>query len=194
MNTAGKVFAVLNVLLVFAFLLCTAPVVKYRIDMRRQIDEEAAKVPGLRTQIKELRKTGVELGNAILLEKANVTSVRTAGLNEKSLLEARIAVREDEVNNEKSKRQTLAGSLRDVRSEIDARIAQAEELTRKLTTTKAENDDLSQQVSDLRSKLAVAEEAVAKTRASIKESYGKILALESKIFPSLTARKVASKP
>lgn len=178
MHTAGKVFTFLNVLVTLGFLFLTAPVVNYRVEKRRDIDSTNAKIKPLETQIEELIRQQAVLRGDIDREKGQVTFTQTVGQNQVRMLNARVTVLTDLVNDSQTTLRTWTASVADVQSENNARAQEIDSLNVTIANAEKTKADLTANVNDLTERLAMADADLARNLAKIEEHYHRILELE----------------
>lgn len=191
MTTAGKVLAVLNVLLAIAFLLVTAPVVRYRIDTLQQIETEQKKVPERREQIisaeRELSNLRSELRRLQGLRSNEVT----VGLNEKDTLDTRIAIINDTLNDARSKVSVLSSSLKEIQGEIAARETQIQDLERELGQGSNEGKQLTQNIASLKETLASTRQQLQKVRDEALANNQRLAELSERLARNSAANRLA---
>ncbi|MFO0948472.1 MAG: hypothetical protein U1D30_21545 [Planctomycetota bacterium] len=191
MHTAGKVFTFLNVLVTLGFLFLTAPVVNYRVEKRRDIDSTNAKVKPLETQIEEAVRQQAVLRADIDREKGRVTFTQTAGLNQRQMLDARITVLTDLVNDSQTKLKTWTASVADVQTENNSRAQEIDTLNATIVSAEKNKGELTANVNDLTDRLAKAKADLAKNLAKIEEHHQRILQLEESARGKSASAKLA---
>lgn len=191
MHTAGKVFAVLNVLLAGAWLYLSAPVVQNRLKLRKEIDDNRAKVPVLQNDIQGLELTRKNLINDLLAAKADIANVSTRSAEVKADLDGQIARLTDRVNDMQATLALFETSIKGSQEQIAARKAEAAELSQTIAAERQSTETLKAENADLTGKLAAARSGLAKARQENAEKLARLVALEEKILQEPAAKKVA---
>lgn len=178
MNVTGVVFTVFNMVLAVVFMLVTAPVVRYRIDIRRQIDAETAKVPDLEARIAAADKRRLEMPRQTVLAMHRVTHHVNAGVLQKVHLSGEIVKLRDRINDTQSRIKALSIALNDVRTQVAARQAEITQLNADLARVAEDSAARQNEIDDLSARLTKARSDMAETEKSIRKNYDRLVAIE----------------
>jgi chromosome segregation ATPase len=191
MHTAGKVFSVLSLLLAIVFVMYTSTIVNYRIEQRQQIDSVKAAIPGVEQQAAALDVQRDTLRADIDRLTRKVTQTTVAGLNEQELLDGRIAVLTDLINDANSKLKTWSLSLADVQAENQAREQEINELNTDIAQAEKLKQDLTNANADLTSRLEETRKGIDATLASIRENHQRLIQLSEEKRAATPADRIA---
>lgn len=176
MNGWGVGFTVFNAVMAIVFLVVSAPVVNYRIDMRKQIDAEIAKIDPLKKDIQDLDRKRVKLHADLTRQLAVVESTVTLGENQKSELEKLQALETDRLNNAETQLERWKGSLTEVQGEVAARDQEVKDLTQTAADLQDQLRTHQGQVDNLQKNLDETLQAIEDSKSAIKKHYERILA------------------
>lgn len=192
MHTAGKVFTVLISLVAVGFAFLTAKVVDYRIEKRKDLDQVKARIPQTEKAILEFDLQRDILRDDLDRMKTKAAQALTAGLNQQELLDGRIAVLTDLVNDAGSKLKTWSASLVDAQAENAARAKEIEELEAAIAEGEKTRQELTAANETLAAQLAETRAAMAKLNAEVQANHERLLRLEESKRSSGTLTKLAS--
>lgn len=178
MTRAGVVFVFLNLLVGVFYVLLTAPVVQERLERRSQINAEIAKIPPLEAEIERLERLVGDLPYEITHEIGRTAHETTLGLNQRTALDGRIAVLNDAINDLRSKQKTLAQSLAEIRTEIDARKSEIAQLNERLAAGRELIQTRNNEIASLTTRLENTQKEYQKTMESIDEHLRRLIELE----------------
>ena len=191
MHLAGKIFGVLNILLVIAFVLLAGPVAKERIDRQKELAGLQAKIPGLQAELGGLHADRVRLQEDLVRLINQIGFATTSGANRRAELEARNASVNDSINDSKAKTRMIVEAVANTEKEVKAREDEIALLTQENAADTASAEKLTGSNAAIREQLQQASSALERALQGLQTSFAKLLELEDKASKKGTASELS---
>ena len=186
MTTGGKVLIFLNVVLLIAFVLLTAPVAKYRTDMAGKIRAEEAKLAvaagdGVETVPEKLAATRQRIRD--LQKEVPVATTRNIRLRAERNMVApgtgtaaspEVARLNDLLANEQARQQRYVKFVTGVQEDIEAALKRQTELRDRIAEVTDENNRQQQANADLSTRLTLVKQQLADTMDNVFSTYDRL--------------------